>query len=258
MKKLAFYFLFLSSLIIGGCSNNEHSKTETSHTTNSTEIEYPVSFALIPDNFTAYYDKKSLDVKLSENNAIETILPKNIQEHQSEIYFEAELPLLNKTVVDWNHNNISFKANSNELSNLYIEKIEQFFKAGQNKDFNQINNYTDNFYNETKDNINDSTFISEDIDKMSLKKIYGYDQLFNLQLIEGQLSFVLAGYFDYDYHPDYLDAPLEHKNQPLNFTFIFDSTKNKWLLDKMNTFNGSLDGLPKPEDNDASFVTKEF
>lgn len=69
--------------------------------------------------------KKALDVKLSENNTIETSLLKNSQEHQSEIYFETELALLTKTVVDWNYNSIPFKAE-------------------QNKDFNQINNYTYN------------------------------------------------------------------------------------------------------------------
>ena len=42
---------------------------------------------------------------------------------------------------------------------------------------------------------------------MTLKKIKAYDYPFRLSLNDGVISFVLAGYVDYEYTANYLDKP---------------------------------------------------
>lgn len=51
------------------------------------------------------------------------------------------------------------------------EKVEQFFEASANKDFSKISDYSDNFFNETQDEITNSTFMAEDMYNMTLKRI---------------------------------------------------------------------------------------
>ncbi|MGQ4824137.1 hypothetical protein ACQ1Y6_21560, partial [Enterococcus faecalis] len=111
--------------------------------------------------------------------------------------------------------NIKVNIEKGALAQLYTEKVEQFFEAGANKDFSKISDYSDNFFNETQDEITNSTFMAEDMYNMKLKKIKSYDYPLNLTLNKGILSFVLAGYVDYEYTADYLETPLQHDNNDI-------------------------------------------
>ncbi|HFP6890655.1 TPA: hypothetical protein ACHJ56_003557, partial [Enterococcus faecium] len=102
-----------------------------------------------------------------------------------------------------------------------------------------------------------STFMAEDMYNMTLKKIKSYDHPLNLTLNKGILSFVLAGYVDYEYTADYLETPLQHDNNDINFRFIYNSKRKIWLVDQLSTINTGFHELPKPE-NEADMVIKTF
>ncbi|HFU5938994.1 TPA: hypothetical protein ACH6KL_002500, partial [Enterococcus faecium] len=112
-------------------------------------------------------------------------------------------------------------------------------------------------FNETQDEIMNSTFMAEDMYNMTLKKIKAYDHPLNLTLNNGLLSFVLAGYVDYEYSPDYLEKPLQHENNDINFRFVYNSKRKTWLVDQLSTINTSFHELPKPE-TEADMVIKTF
>ena len=218
MKKFA--IILTCALLIGtisGCTTSDTSSTSTETSTTTSEKNYPIHFFPVPDGFEAYYHDKKLDVPLSESNSIE----------------------------------------KGALAQLYTEKVEQFFEAGANKDFSKISDYSDNFFNETQDEITNSTFMAEDMYNMTLKKIKAYDHPLNLTLNNGLLSFVLAGYVDYEYSPDYLETPLQHENNDINFRFVYESKSKTWLVDQLSTINTSFHELPKPE-NEADMVIKIF
>ena len=241
---------------ISGCTTSETSSVNIESNTTISEKNYPVRFLPVPDGFNAYYHDKKLDISLSETDSIENILPIEIQKNQEDILLKADLPLLNRTEIDW-HDNIKTNITKGTLAQLYTKKVEQFFEAGSNKDFSKITNYSDNFFNETQDEITNSTFMAEDMYNMTLKKIKAYDQPLNLTLNNGLLSFVLAGYVDYEYSPDYLEIPLQHDNNDINFRFVYDSKNKTWLLDQLSTINTSFHELPTPE-NEADLIIKTF
>lgn len=208
MKKFA--IILTCALLIGtinGCTTSETSSTSTETITTTSERNYPIHFFPVPDEFEAYYHDKKLDVPLSETESTEKILPIEIERNQDNIKLKADLPLLNSTQID-RHKNIKINIDKGALAQLYTKKVEQFFEAGANKDFSKISDYSDNFFNETEDEITNSTFMAEDMDNMKLKKIKAYDHPLNLTLNNGLLSFVLTGYVDYEYSPDYLETPL--------------------------------------------------
>jgi hypothetical protein len=257
LKKFA--IILTCALLIGtisGCTTSDTSSTSTEASTTISEKNYPIHFFPVPDGFEAYYHDKKLDVPLSETESIEKTLSIEIERNQNDIKLKADLPILNNTEIDW-HENINANIEKEALTQLYIEKVEQFFEAGANKDFSKISNYSDNFFNETQDEITNSTFMAEDMYNMTLKKIKAYDHPLNLTLNKGILSFVLAGYVDYEYTADYLDAPLQHDTNDINFRFVYDSKKQTWLVDQLSTINTSFQELPKPE-NEADLVIKTF
>ena len=218
MKKFA--IILTCALLTGaisGCATSDTNSTSTETSTTTSEKNYPIHFFPVPDGFEAYYHDKKLDVPLSESNSIE----------------------------------------KGALAQLYTEKVEQFFESGANKDFSKISDYSDNFFNETQDEITNSTFMAEDMYNMTLKKIKAYDHPLNLTLNNGLLSFVLAGYVDYEYSPDYLETPLQHENNDINFRFVYESKSKTWLVDQLSTINTSFHELPKPE-NEADMVIKIF
>ncbi len=183
-------------------------------------------------------------------------MPIEIERNQDDIKLKADLPLLNSTQID-RHENIKVNIEKGALAQLYTEKVEQFFEAGANKDFSKISVYSDNFFNETQDEIMNSTFMAENMYNMKLKKIKSYDHPLNLTLNKGILSFVLAGYVDYEYTADYLETPLQHDNNDINFRFVYDSKSQTWLVDQLSTINTSFQELPKPE-NEADLLIKTF
>jgi hypothetical protein len=74
----------------------------------------------------------------------------------------------------------------------------------------------------------------------------------------GLLSFVLAGYVDYEYSPDYLDAPSSTRELMILILDLSTSQKvQTWLVDQLSTINTSFHELPKPE-NEAEMVIKIF
>ncbi|MCH0434971.1 hypothetical protein KEJ87_08235, partial [Enterococcus faecium] len=95
--------------------------------------------------------------------------------------------------------------------------------------------------------------MAEDMYNMTLKKIKSYDHPLNLTLNKGILSFVLAGYVDYEYTADYLETPLQHDNNDINFRFIYNSKSKTWLVDQLSTINTGFHELPKP-DNETALV----
>lgn len=257
MKKFA--IILTCALLTGaisGCATSDTNSTSTDVSTTTSEKNYPIHFFPVPDGFEAYYQDKKLDVPLSETKSIEKILPIEIERNQENIKLKAELPILNSTEIDW-HENIKTTIKKGVLAQLYTEKVEQFFEAGANKDFSKISNYSDNFFTETQDEITNSTFMAEDMYNMTLKKIKAYDHPLNLTLNKGILSFVIAGYVDYEYTADYLDKPLQHDNNDINFRFVYDSKTQTWLVDQLSTINTSFQELPKPE-NEADLVIKAF
>ncbi|MCI1152533.1 hypothetical protein MOP91_02070 [Enterococcus faecium] len=183
-------------------------------------------------------------------------MPIEIERNQDDIKLKADLPLLNSTQID-RHENIKVNIEKGALAQLYTKKVEQFFEAGANKDFSKISDYSDNFFNETQDEITNSTLMAEDMYNMTLKKIKAYDHPLNLTLNNGLLSFVLAGYVDYEYSPDYLETPLQHENNDINFRFVYESKSKTWLVDQLSTINTCFHELPKPE-NEADMVIKIF
>lgn len=257
MKKFA--IILTCVLLIGtisGCTTSDISSTSTETSTTTSEKNYPIHFFPVPDGFEAYYHDKKLDVLLSETESTEKILPIEIERNQDDIKLKADLPLLNSTQID-RHENIKVNIEKGALAQLYTKKVEQFFEAGANKDFSKISDYSDNFCNETQDEITNSTFMAEDMYNMTLKKIKASDHPLNLTLNNGLLSFVLAGYVDYEYSPDYLETPLQHDNNDINFRFVYESKSRTWLVDQLSTINTSFHELPKPE-NEADMVIKIF
>ncbi|MCJ0585211.1 hypothetical protein, partial [Enterococcus cecorum] len=175
MKKFAIFLSCAILVSIMSCCILSETKTKSNETsTISSEKNYPVYFFPVPNDFKAYYHSKELDVPLSETKSTKTILPIKIQKNQEDIKLEAVLPLLNSTTIDM-HKNIKSNIHKGTLSQLYIEKVEQFFDAGANRDFSKISNYSDNFYQETQDEISNSTLWGEDMYNMTLKKIKAYD-----------------------------------------------------------------------------------
>ncbi|WP_165002775.1 MULTISPECIES: hypothetical protein [unclassified Enterococcus] len=257
MKKFA--IILTCALLIGtisGCTTSDISSTSTETSTTTSEKNYPIHFFPVPDGFEAYYHDKKLDVPLSETEFTEKILSIEIERNQDDIKLKADLPLLNSTQID-RHENIKANIEKGALAQLYTEKVEQFFEAGSNKDFSKISDYSDNFFNETQDEITNSTFMAEDMYNMTLKKIKAYDRPLNLTLNNGSLSFVLAGYVDYEYTADYLETPLQHDNNDINFRFIYNSKSKTWLVDQLSTINTGFHELPKP-DNETALVIKTF
>ena len=257
MKKFAIILTY--ALLIGtisGCTTSDTSSTSTETSTTSSEKNYPIHFFPVPDGFEAYYHDKKLDVPLSETESTEKILSIEIERNQDDIKLKAALPLLNSTQID-RHENIKANIEKGALAQLYTEKVEQFFEAGANKDFSKISDYSDNFFNETQDEITNSTFMAEDMYNMTLKKIKAYDRPLNLTLNNGSLSFLLAGYVDYEYTADYLETPLQHDNNDINFRFIYNSKSKTWLVDQLSTINTGFHELPKP-DNETALVIKTF
>ena len=243
MKKFAIILTY--ALLIGtisGCNTSDTSSTSTETSTTTSEKNYPIHFFPVPDGFEAYYHDKKLDVPLSETESTEKILPIEIERNQDDIKLKADLPLLNSTQID-RHENIKVNIEKGALAKLYTEKVEQFFKSGANKDFSKISDYSENFFNETQDEIMNSTFMAED--------------MYNMTLNNGLLSFVLAGYVDYEYSPDYLETPLQHENNDINFRFVYESKSKTWLVDQLSTINTSFHELPKPE-NEVEMVIKIF
>lgn len=257
MKKFAIILtcaLFTGA--ISGCAASDPNSTSTKTSATTSEKNYPIHFFPVPNGFEAYYHDKKLDVPLSESKSIEKVLPIEIERNQEDIKLKANLPILNSTEIDW-HENIIVTIEKGALAQLYTEKVEQFFEAGAKKDFSKISNYSDNFFNETQDEITKSTFMAENMYNMTLKKIKAYDYPLNLTLNEGILSFVIAGYVDYEYTADYLETPLQHDNNDINFRFVYDSKSKRWLVDQLSTINTSFHELPKPE-NEADLVIKTF
>ena len=257
MKKFA--IILTCVLLIGtisGCTTSDISSTSTETSTTTSEKNYPIHFFPVPDGFEAYYHDKKLDVLLSETESTEKILPIEIERNQDDIKLKADLPLLNSTQID-RHENIKVNIEKGALAQLYTKKVEQFFEAGANKDFSKISDYSDNFCNETQDEITNSTFMAEDMYNMTLKKIKAYDHPLNLKLNKGILSFVLAGYVDYEYTADYLETPLQHDNNDINFRFVYESKSRTWLVDQLSTINTGFQELPKP-DNETALVIKTF
>lgn len=257
MKKFA--IILTCALLIGtisGCTTSDTNSTSTETSTTTSEKNYPIHFFPVPDGFEACYHDKKLDVPLSETEPTEKILPIKIERNQEDIKLKADLPILNSTEIDW-HENIKVTIEKGALAQLYTEKVEQFFEAGTNKDFSKISNYSDNFFNETQDEIMNSTFMAEDMYNMTLKKIKAYDHPLNLTLNNGLLFFVLAGYVDYEYSPAYLEKPLQHENNDINFRFVYNSKRKTWLVDQLSTINTSFHKLPKPE-TEADMVIKTF
>ncbi|WP_316481511.1 hypothetical protein, partial [Enterococcus faecium] len=64
-------------------------------------------------------------------------------------------------------------------------------------------------------------------------------------------------YVDYEYSPDYLEKPLQHENNDINFRFVYESKSKTWLVDQLSTINTSFHELPKPE-NEVEMVIKIF
>ena len=257
MKKFAIILTY--ALLIGtisGCNTSDTSSTSTETSTTTSEKNYPIHFFPVPDGFEAYYHDKKLDVPLSETESTEKILSIEIERNQDDIKLKAALPLLNSTQID-RHENIKANIEKGALAQLYTKKVEQFFEAGANKDFSKISDYSDNFFNETQDEITNSTLMAEDMYNMTLKKIKAYDRPLNLTLNNGSLSFVLAGYVDYEYSPDYLETPLQHENNDINFRFVYESKSKTWLVDQLSTINTGFHELPKP-DNETALVIKTF
>lgn len=257
MKKFA--IILTCALLIGtisGCTTSDTSSTSTETSTTTSEKNYPIHFFPVPDGFEAYYHDKKLDVPLSETESTEKILPIEIERNQDDIKLKADLPLLNSTQID-RHENIKVNIEKGALAQLYTKKLEEFFEAGANKDFSKISDYSDNFFNETQDEITNSTFMAEDMYNMTLKKIKAYDHPLNLTLNNGLLSFVLAGYVDYEYSADYLETPLQHENNDINLRFIYESKSKTWLVDQLSTINTGFHELPKPE-NEADLIIKTF
>ncbi len=257
LKKFAI-FLRCAILVstISGCTLSE-TKTKSNETsTISSEKNYPVYFFPVPKDFKAYYHSKELEVPLSETKSTKTILPIKIQKNQEDIKLKAVLPLLNETTIDAQQN-IKSNIEKGTLAQFYTEKVEQFFDAGANRDFSKISNYSDNFYQETQDEISNSTLWGEDMYNMTLKKIKAYDYPFRLSLNDGVISFVLAGYVDYEYTANYLDKPLQNNNYDINFKFVYDSKNKTWLVDQFSTVNTGLQELPKSE-NEDDLVIKTF
>ena len=160
MKKFAIILTY--ALLIGtisGCTTSDTSSTSTEINTTTSEKNYPIHFFPVPDGFEAYYHDKKLDVPLSETESTEKILPIEIERNQDDIKLKADLPLLNSTQID-RHENIKVNIEKGALAQLYTEKVEQFFEAGANKDFSKISDYSDNFFNETQDEITNSTFMA--------------------------------------------------------------------------------------------------
>lgn len=71
------------------------------------------------------------------------------------------------------------------------------------------------------------------------------------------ISFVLAGYVDYEYTANYLDKPLQNNNNDISFKFVYDSKNKTWLVDHFSTVNTGLQELPKSE-NEDDLVIKTF
>lgn len=92
---------------------------------------------------------------------------------------------------------------------------------------------------------------------MTLKKIKAYDYPFRLSLNDSVISFVLAGYVDYEYTANYLDKPLQNNNYDISFKFVYDSKNKTWLVDQFSTVNTGLQELPKSE-NEDDLVIKTF
>ena len=256
---MKFAIILTCALLIGtisGCTTSDTSSTSTETSTTPSEKNYPIHFFPVPDGFEAYYHDKKLDVPLSETESTEKILPIEIERNQDDIKLKADLPLLNSTQID-RHENIKVNIEKGALAQHYTDKVEQFFEAGANKDFSKISDYSDNFFNETQDEITNSTFMAEDMYNMKLKKIKSYDYPLNLTLNNGKLSFVLAGYVDYEYTADYLETPLQHDNNDINFRFIYNSKSKTWLVDQLSTINTGFHELPKP-DNETALVIKTF
>ena len=257
MKKFA--IILTCALLIGtisACTTSDTSSTSTETITTTTEKNYPIPFFPVPNGFEAYYHDKKLDIPLSETESTEKILPIEIERNQDDIKLIADLPLLNSTQID-RHENIKVNIEKGALAQLYTEKVEQFFESGANKDFSKISDYSDNFFNETQDEITNSTFMAEDMYNMTLKKIKAYDYPLNLTLNNGLLSFVLASYVDYEYSADYLETPLQHENNDINLRFIYESKSKTWLVDQLSTINTGFRELPKPE-NEADLIIKTF
>ena len=232
---------------ISGCATSDTNSISTETSTTTSEKNYPIHFFPVPDGFEAYYQ---------ETESIEKVLPIEIERNQEDIELKAKFPILNSTEID-RHENIKTTIKKGALAQLYTEKVEQFFEAGANRDFSKISNYSDIFFNETQDEITNSTLMAEDMYNMTLKKIKAYDHPLNLTLNNGLLSFVLAGYVDYEYTAEYLDTPLQHDNNDINFRFVYDSKSKTWLVDQLSTINTSFQELPKPE-NEADLVIKTF
>ena len=170
MKKFAIILTY--ALLIGtisGCNTSDTSSTSTETSTTTSEKNYPIHFFPVPDGFEAYYHDKKLDVPLSETESTEKILPIEIERNQDDIKLKADLPLLNSTQID-RHENIKVNIEKGALAQLYTKKVEQFFEAGANKDFSKISDYSNNFFNETQDEITNSTLMAEDMYNMTLKK----------------------------------------------------------------------------------------
>ena len=246
-------FILSSVLILttlAGCTTNKETKEKNSiiQSQTSSEQVYPIQLPRAPETFNAYYNDEQLDIKLSSTNSVEKVISKEVKENESSIVLKAELPLTNLTTINM-HTVVNANPNANDLANLYTEKIMQFFEAGATKDFSEITNYSDFFYQEFQDEIIDSTFISEDMDKMTLKNISAYDKILTINYQEGQIFFTVAGYIDYFYAPDYLDRPLLHENQDIGLTFVYDPTNNTWLLNKLDWFL-IFDDLPDANQTD--------
>lgn len=92
---------------------------------------------------------------------------------------------------------------------------------------------------------------------MTLKKIKAYDYSFRLSLNDVVISFVLAGYVDYEYTANYLDKPLQNNNNDISFKFVYDSKNKTLLVDQFSTVNTGLQELPKSE-NEDDLVIKTF
>lgn len=174
-----------------------------------------------------------MDIKLSSTHSVEKVISEEVKENEGSILLKAELPLTNLITIIM-YDEVVVAPNQNDLADLYTEKIKQFFEAGSKKDFSKISNYSDLFYEENQDDIKNASFISEDMNKMTLKKISAYDKILKTTYKDGQIFFTIAGYIDYSYAPDYLDEPLLHENQDIGLTFVYDPNENIWLLNKLD------------------------
>lgn len=241
-----------SSLLLTACGNGNDSSQKNQSQKTSSESSSEKVAVNIPSgksNFFVYVGNKVTKIHLKdEDNEI-----KVPTRDENKVTVKGELPLVGQVKWDQSGNEVSHKGMYDQdnydsyvlnrknikekLNPYYVDNVKNYFKAGQEKNVDILENATLKLKSNYQSQLNIKN-ADEDPDKRMLEEVYfnpgKYTDYISYDADKGVYYLYLEGMVKYKYDDGLMDPEIEYSTMDL--TFVLKG--NTWKLDNVDLGEG--------------------